>query len=634
MKLTIRQILTRYWGFSAFRPLQEEIILSVLQGNDTLALLPTGGGKSVCFQVPALAKEGVCVVVSPLIALMKDQVENLKKRGIPAAAIISGMHKKEIEIVLGNCIHGKTKFLYLSPERLSSDYVTESIARMPVNLLAVDEAHCISQWGYDFRPSYLKISEIRKNLPGVPVLALTATATATVVEDIQERLLFKKRNVFQKSFERKNLSYIVVEEEGKLSRLVKVIEKIKGSGIIYVRNRKRTREIAEYLQKINITADYYHAGLNPEERSAKQDAWIRNRVRIIVATNAFGMGIDKPDVRFVIHLDLPDSLEAYFQEAGRGGRDEKNAYAVLLYCTADLRDLEKRVNDSFPDLAVIKNIYTALSNYFQLPIGSGKGSGFDFDIYDFSKKYNYKPVDVFNSIGFLEKDGYLAASEAVYQPSRIHFTINNDELYQFQVANQHYDNFIKFILRSFSGVFADYVRINEGELATRMNSTKEQVIETIHVLCKMNVLSYLPQNNLPKIYYTEERLDSKNLRLSKEFYEERENSALKRMQSVIDYVEAKKCRSQVLLSYFGERDSYRCGVCDRCRERNKLELSNLEFENVSEQIKNLLQKNPLYLDEVIQSIHNSREDKTIKVIQWLIDNSKITDREDGRLEWK
>lgn len=632
--LTIHQILTKYWGYSVFRPMQEDIINSVMSGKDTLALLPTGGGKSICFQVPALAREGVCLVVSPLIALMKDQVENLKKRDIPATAVISGMDKREIDIALGNCIHGKTKFLYLSPERLASEMVVARISQMNVNFIAVDEAHCISQWGYDFRPPYLKIAEIRKALPGVPVLALTATATSEVVKDIQERLQFPAENVFQKSFERKNLSYVVIKEENKLARLRKIIDKVKGSGIVYVRNRRKTREIAEYLRKINITAEYYHAGLSPEERSSRQELWVKNRSQVMVATNAFGMGIDKPDVRFVVHLDLPDSLEAYFQEAGRGGRDEKKSYAILLYNDSDILELEKRVKESFPDPADIKNLYQALANFFQLPVGSGKGLSFDFDMNDFCSRYNIKPVNIFNSLGFLERDGYISATETLYQPSRIHILLNNEELYQFQVANQHYDNFIKFILRSYSGVFNDYVRINEEELASRMKISKDQVVESLQILDKMQVLSYLPRNNMPKIFYIEERLEVKNLRLSKEHYDERKKIAFERRDSVIHYITSRKCRSQALLAYFGETDSYRCGVCDICLERNKLELSNLEFENVSGQVKNLLQKQPLMINEIVHGVHNSREDKTLKVIQWLIDNEKIINNEEGKLEWR
>lgn len=632
--LTVHQILTKYWGYSTFRTLQEEIINSVLSGRDTLALLPTGGGKSVCFQVPALAKEGVCLVVSPLIALMKDQVENLKKRGIPAVAVVSGMDKREVDIALGNCIHGKTKFLYLSPERLISEMVTARISEMKINLIAVDEAHCISQWGYDFRPPYLQVAEIRKVLRGVPVLALTATATTGVAQDIQEKLLFPEKNLFQKSFERKNLSYVVIREENKLQRLMKIMDKIKGSGIVYVRNRKKTREIAEYLKKLNIPAEYYHAGLTPEERSGRQESWVRNRSRVMVSTNAFGMGIDKPDVRFVVHLDLPDSLEAYFQEAGRGGRDEKKSYAVLLYSQADILDLEKRVTESFPDPAVIKNIYQALANYFQLPVGSGKGLSFDFNMSDFCTRNNLKPVNIYNSLRFLERDGYIAVTDGFFQPSRIYISLSNEELYQFQVANRHYDNFIKFILRSYSGVFNDYVRISEDELASRMKISKDQVVESLKTLDKMKVLSYLPQNSMPKIFYTEERLDVKSLRLSKEYYDERKEIAFRRMNSVIHYVSSRKCRSQELLSYFGETGSYRCGVCDTCLERNKLELSNLEFENVSEQVKHLLQKQPLFINEIVHGVQSSREDKTLKVIQWLIDNEKIKNNEEGKLEWR
>lgn len=422
--MNIHNILAKYWGYHSFRPLQEEIITSVLQGNDTLALLPTGGGKSVCFQVPALVQEGVCIVISPLIALMKDQVDNLQKKGISAIAITSAMHKREIDIAFDNCVYGNIKFLYLSPERLITPIAQARIQKMKVSLIAVDEAHCISQWGYDFRPSYLEIAKLRELQPKVPVLALTATATPEVVKDIQEKLRFKKANVLQKSFERKNLAYVVIGEEDKLSRLLKVVNNVGGTGVVYVRNRKKTQEVAAFLQKNKIPADFYHAGLTPGERSQKQDSWIKNKTRVIVATNAFGMGIDKPDVRFVVHLDLPDSLEAYFQEAGRAGRDEGKAYAVMLYNEADINDLKSNVEMSFPSVEEIRQTYQALANYYQLAVGSGEGAAFDFDISELCRNYKLEPVTVFNSIRFLEKEGYISATEAVYQPSRINFTLN------------------------------------------------------------------------------------------------------------------------------------------------------------------------------------------------------------------
>ena len=413
-KASPNDILKQYWGFDSFRPLQEDIIQSVLDGKDTLALLPTGGGKSICFQVPALVKEGICIVISPLIALMKDQVYNLQKRGIAAVAIFSGMHYKDIDRILDNCIYGNTKLLYLSPERLTSDLVRERIKKMKVSLIAVDEAHCISQWGYDFRPPYLQIAEIREYLPKVPIMALTATATPEVVKDIQEKLEFKRGEVFQQSFLRENLAYVVLEEEGKMEKLFKVLTGVRGSGLVYVRNRRKTKEIAMFLKKYRITADYYHAGLTNEERSQKQEAWINDKIRIIVATNAFGMGIDKPDVRVVVHMDLPDSLEAYFQEAGRAGRDGQKSYAVLLYNQGDKLDLERRFELSFPPLKEVRLTYQALGSYLQLAVGSGEGESYDFDLVEFSRVYGFSTVKTFNCLKVLERAGWIALSESIY----------------------------------------------------------------------------------------------------------------------------------------------------------------------------------------------------------------------------
>ncbi|MEI7662601.1 MAG: ATP-dependent DNA helicase RecQ [Bacteroidota bacterium] len=416
--MTLQQILLKYWGYSRFRPLQEEIIQSVLDGKDTLALLPTGGGKSLCFQVPALAMDGICIVISPLIALMKDQVDNLKKRGIPAASLHSGMHPDEIDLVIGNCRFGETRLLYISPERLATDKMRELIRHIKVSLLAVDEAHCISQWGHDFRPPYMQIANIRSLIPGTPVLALTATATPLVVKEIQQNLEFKRENVFQKSYERKNLTYLVFREEDKLRRLIKIITKVRGPVIVYVRNRRQTKEIAEYLRKNGLSADFYHAGLDSKTREKRQSAWISEESRIIVSTNAFGMGIDKPNVRLVVHLDLPDSIEAYFQEAGRAGRDEKRAYAVLLYETADIIDSRHNLKLSYPGLPVIRDIYQALGNYLQLPVGMGKDLQCDFDLADFARQYNFQPVIVFNCLRFLEKEGYVMLTEGLHHPSK------------------------------------------------------------------------------------------------------------------------------------------------------------------------------------------------------------------------
>jgi len=633
--MTTQQILLKYWGHSNFRPLQEEIINSVLEGKDTLTLLPTGGGKSICFQIPAMVKDGICIVVSPLIALMKDQVENLQKKGIKAMAITSTMHKREMDIAFDNCIYGNVKFLYLSPERLNTELAKVRISKMNINLIAVDEAHCISQWGYDFRPSYLNIIKIRDIKPQVPIIALTATATPKVAKDIQQKLGFKKENILQKSFERKNLSYSVLEEENIPQRLIKIINKIKGSGIIYLRNRKKTKEIADLLMQNKISAEYYHAGLTPPTREKVQNNWINNKTKVIVCTNAFGMGIDKPDVRFVIHLGLPECIEEYFQESGRAGRDEKKSYAILFYNETTRIELESNINKRFPSIDEIKKTYKALGNYYNLAIGSGEAMSFSFDIADFCNTYQLSALTVFNSIKFLEKEGYISTTEAINQSSKIHLIINKGDLYKFQVENKKYDDFIKLILRSYTGAFEDYISIRENDLAKRNNITKDEAIKTLEYLDKMQILSYIKQTNVPQIIFTLSRADSNNINISKGNYENYKQQVIERMEWMIHYASSKhKCRSQLLLSYFGEKETFRCGICDVCLERNKLDLNDIEFKNVSDQIKIRLKQNNLTLTELVNSITNSREDKVLKVVQWLIDNDKLMYDENNKLKWK
>ncbi len=633
--MDIHQILLKYWGYSNFRPLQEDIINAALAGKDTLALLPTGGGKSICFQVPAMAKEGICIVVSPLIALMKDQVDNLLKRNIKAIAIYAGMTKREIDIALDNCVYGNIKFLYLSPERITTEIFKERLKKMNVNLFAIDESHCISQWGYDFRPSYLNIVDLKLIKPNIPFLALTATATPEVVMDIQKQLNFKDKNVLQKSFERKNIAYVVVNEEDKSGRLLKILAKIKGTAIVYVRTRKKTKEIASFLLKNNISADFYHAGLSNEERSLKQQNWIYNRTRVIVSTNAFGMGIDKPDVRCVIHIDLPDSLEAYFQEAGRAGRDEKKAYAILLFQTADRIELEQRIINSFPPIEEIKNIYQALANYYQLPIGAALNESYNFNIIAFSKRYNLQVFTVFNCLKFLEKEAYIFLSTSNFNPSRIKIEVNKEDLYEFQIKNTKFDLFIKTILRSYSSLFDNYVKIDEFELAKRLKTSKEKIINALKYLNNLKIISYLEQTNLPQLTYLTERLAIKDLRISKQHYHDRKEIAIKKMESVIYYATSThKCRSEILLNYFGEKNVYRCGVCDVCLERNKLDLSDIEFSSVSNQIKKIVQNEKLPITQVINKITGVRDDKIIKVIQWLMDNKKLISNKDNLLEWR
>jgi len=632
---TIHQILTKHWGYSSFRPLQEEIILSVLDGSDTLALLPTGGGKSLCFQVPALAKDGVCLVVSPLIALMKDQVDNLKKRGISAAAIYSGMHPMEIRITLDNCRFGDIKLLYLSPERLATEAMREIIRVMKVSLLAVDEAHCISQWGYDFRPPYLDIAEVRSLLPGVPVLALTATATPKVVRDIQQRLGFKKENVFVKSFERKNLTYLVLKEENKMKRLVGILSKVKGPGIVYVRNRRHTKEISDFLRKNGISADFYHAGLAPAIRERRQSAWIKEESRIIVSTNAFGMGIDKPNVRIVVHLDLPDSVEAYFQEAGRGGRDEKKAFAVLLYENADIIDARHNLTLSYPELKTIRAVYQALGNYFQLPAGMGRDARFDFDLAAFAEQYNFQPVVVFNCLKFLEKEGYVMMTEGIRQPSRVHIKAAREELYRFQVEHERYDHLIKTMLRSYGGILSGFITFSEAELARRSGLDADETVKNLKHIARLGILDYIPATDKPQVIYLQERLDSRDLVISPENYRDRQRDASSRMEKMIAYAQStSKCRSQALLSYFGECASKRCGQCDVCIERNKLDLNEMEFNTIIAAIKPLLKEKPLTLEELVSACGQIREEKAVRAVQWLEDNDKVSVDRDGKYTWK
>jgi ATP-dependent DNA helicase RecQ len=628
----IHEILEKYWGYRSFRPSQEEIINSVLNGTDALALLPTGGGKSICFQVPGLAMDGICVVVSPLIALMKDQVENLTKKGIKAIAITSAMHKREIDIALDNCVHGNVKFLYLSPERLETEIVKVRLQKMNVNLIAIDESHCISQWGYDFRPSYLKIELLRELLPKVPFLALTATATKDVVVDIQEKLRFKKKNVIQQSFERKNVAYILLNEEDKLARLVKIANKVKGTGIVYVRNRKKTQDIANYLKSNKISADFYHAGLDSKTRDIKQSEWINNKTRVIVCTNAFGMGIDKPDVRFVVHIDLPDSLEAYFQEAGRAGRDEQKAFAILLYNNGDKIELNRNVENSFPEMDAIRQTYQALANYYQIPTGSGLGTTYSFDISAFCDNYKLQAITVFNSLKFIEREGYILLSDAFFQAARIKLEINRDDLYKFQISNPAFDVFIKLLLRNYAGLFDNFEKVNEYDLAKKLNLKQTEVVKRLNFLHQQKIITYAPQTELPQLTFTMPRVDTKDLSLSKENFSSLKKRAIERMDAVLNYTESThKCRSQLLLAYFGETETSSCGQCDICLEEKRKVLHSDEFETISIQIKQLLSLQPMELKMLVNSITDLHEDKIIHTIQWMIDNDQLIYNEQNLL---
>jgi len=629
-----RKILTRYWGFASFRPLQEDIIRSVTEGRDTLALMPTGGGKSITFQVPALAMEGTCLVITPLIALMKEQVNRLNSLEIRSLMIHSAMTREEIDITIENCIYGDYKFLYVSPERISTPLFRNRVGRINLSLVAVDEAHCISQWGYDFRPSYLKIASLREIIdPEVPFLALTATATAQVVNDIMEKLEFREANVLRTSFARKNISYLVRRVEEKGTYLLKTLGKARGSGIVYVRSRKRSKELAEMLVANNIKADFYHAGLPDELRDRKQASWSAGKTRVIVATNAFGMGIDKADVRFVIHWDTPDSIENYFQESGRAGRDGKPAWAVLLYSPSDRTRLDNSLRLKFPPVDRIKDVYEALCNYLMVPLGSGKNNVFDFNMSEFVSRFRLPVIETYNSLAFLQREGYVEFTEEINNPSRVHFIVGRDDLYKFQVANEAFDGFIKLLLRSYTGMFTEFVAINEDSLSKKAAITRDTVYNYLVKLASMHIIRYIPGKNTSLVIFTEERLERKALMISPENYLHVRDKYETRLNKMIDYAEsANRCRVVMLLDYFGE-ESDRCGTCDICRERNELDLSKYEFDIILEEIKNILSEQSPDPAELVKQI-NQPEEKVIKVIRWLLDHNKITHDSNRGLIWK
>jgi ATP-dependent DNA helicase RecQ len=621
--MTIHHILSKYWGFSKFRPLQEDIIQSVLDGKDTLALMPTGGGKSLCFQVPALLKPGICIVVSPLIALMKDQVENLKDKGIKAIAIISGMGKREVDIALDNCIYGDIKFLYLSPERLLSELVRVRLRHMQVNLIAIDEAHCISQWGYDFRPSYLHLAELREIHPNVPILALTATATERVAADIQLKLNFQHAQIFRKSFERKNLSYLVYNEENKLRKLFSIAKNVKGTGIIYVRNRRETQEVARQLTMQGISADFYHAGLDTPLRMKKQTAWKNSEVKVIVATNAFGMGIDKSDVRFVVHLDLPESLEAYYQEAGRGGRDEKKAYAVLLFNNSDVFQLKNRFEQQYPSIEEIKQIYHHLGNYYQLAFGAGEGLSLEFDLADFCNRFKLDPFRTLHALKFLEHDEYIALTETVFLASRVQVLSGSADLYRFQVEQPAYDQFIKVLLRSYGGIFDQLSAIKESDLGKRLGITRNEVVKILQKLQTLQIINYIEQTDKPHLLFIKPRVDSVHLLIDRRYHEDRYQVHQSQIESIINYAVNNKCRSQQLLNYFNEAHAPTCGVCDVCLENKKASKKAGNSDALVKSILNELTNKPLHLSQLIESLQIGNDNEKLNVIRMLLDAGTI-----------
>ena len=598
------EILKQHWGYDNFRGIQEEIIQSIGQGKDTLGLMPTGGGKSITFQVPALAKEGLCIVITPLIALMKDQVRNLKERGIKAVAVYSGMTREEILVALENCIFGDYKFLYVSPERLDTEIFQTKLRRMNICMITVDEAHCISQWGYDFRPAYLKIAEIRQMLPEVPILALTATATPEVVNDIRLKLGFREGGqTFRMSFERKNLAYIVRHTEDKQKELIHILQKIQASAIVYTRNRKRTREITELLTANNISATFYHAGLSNEAKDQRQKSWLTGESRVMVATNAFGMGIDKPDVRIVIHIDMPDSPEAYFQEAGRAGRDGQKAYAVLLYAKSDKVNLNKRISDTFPDKEYIRKVYEDINFFFQMAMGDGAGCTFAFNIDEFCRNFKHFPVQADSALKILTRAGYLDYTDEQDNASRLIFTLRRDELYKLQEYEADIEKLIHVILRSYTGLFTDYAFINEESLSIRTGLSRQRVYEILVMLTQRRVLHYIPRKKTPYIIYSQKRIEKERLIISPEIYERRKESYASRIKAMIDYATAEeKCRSRMLLHYFGEKNEHNCGQCDVCLKKHESGIKLGEFQELKEQILEVLKEGPLSSVELCEKL--------------------------------
>ena len=587
----MRRILKQYWGYDDFRGIQQEIIESIASGHDTLGLMPTGGGKSITFQVPALAQEGTCIVITPLIALMKDQVDNLRRLGIRAAAIYSGLTREEIIITLENCIFGDIKILYVSPERLASELFQTKLRHMHVSFITVDEAHCISQWGYDFRPSYLQIAGIRKQLPGVPVLALTATATPQVVEDIQTKLGFpSEAHVFRMSFERKNLAYVVRNATDKREELIHILNSVKGSAIVYARSRRRTKEIAEILSEAGISATFYHAGLDAAVKDERQQAWQQGQARVMVATNAFGMGIDKSDVRLVVHIDCPDSIEAYFQEAGRAGRDGFKAYAVLLYNNADERKLQKRIADTFPEKDYIRQVYEHLAYFYQIGVGSGYNHTFEFNIDKFCHAFRHFPIQVDSALKILSRAGYIEYTEEQDNQARVMFTLSRNDLYRLENTSANEEKIITALLRNYGGLFTDYNYIDESFIAQQTALQPHQVYMTLKSLSERHILHFIPQKKTPYIRYTQRREDMEHVQLPPAVYEERKEQFSRRIQAMIGYAtEDQVCRSRQLLRYFGEENDHDCGQCDVClSHRPQGKVSEPRLNTAMEQILTLL----------------------------------------------
>jgi ATP-dependent DNA helicase RecQ len=621
---SIHSILKQYWGHDRFRPMQEEIIQSVLSGNDTLALLPTSGGKSVCFQVPAMALDGLCLVISPLIALMKDQVENLRKKGITAFAIYSGLTRKEVINILKLATNSNCKFLYVSPERLETNLFKEYLPALDVNLIAVDEAHCISQWGYDFRPPYLRIAALREELRDIPVLALTASATPAVQKDICEKLAFKKENIFRRSFGRPNLSYSVFTIDSKINKIIDILQKVAGSSIVYCKSRRRTKEISDLLNLQGIKADFYHAGLSQEQRNTKQEQWIKNGIRTIVCTNAFGMGIDKPDVRVVIHADVPDCLENYYQEAGRAGRDEKKSYAVLLYNDQELEELKKLPETRFPEPENIRLVYQALMNYLQVAAGLGAGNSYDFDITDFVSKFKLDPQLVMYSIKSLEQEELLSFNEQIFMPSKAQFVTGKEYLYQFEENYPVLEPLIKTLLRSYEGIFDLPVFIHEKSIAFTLRQDEATVINDLKKLHGASIIEYIPQKDSPQLFLIMNRVKVEDLRINIVNYEKRKQQFIERIEVMTGFVrESTQCRSKVIAAYFGDEGLKACGICDNCLRAANKELGKEEFEKIEKVLMNALQEKSLPAKELLQPFTGVKKEKAWKVLEFLQSENKV-----------
>jgi ATP-dependent DNA helicase RecQ len=628
----IHYILKEYWGYDTFRPLQEDIIRKVLKGEDTLALLPTGGGKSVCYQVPALAKPGLCLVISPLIALMKDQVEQLNRRNITAFAVFSGQTYSQVKTVLQTASESNCKFLYISPERLETRLFREFLPGLPVNLIAVDEAHCISQWGYDFRPSYLKIAALREELPDVPLLAVTASATRRVQEDIMEKLQFRHKNIFRQSFARPNISYSAFNTTAKVNRIVQILNSVQGSGIIYCKTRRNTRELSNLLNMQGIHADFYHAGLSQEERNRKQDEWIKNKIRIIVCTNAFGMGIDKPDVRLVIHADPPDNLENYYQEAGRAGRDGKKSYAVLLYNDAEAEDLSKLPNAKFPDFKLVKQVYHALMDFLQIPVYSGAGSYYDFDFNRFIKAFNIEPNLAINALKLLEQEEFIALNDQVFLPSTAMFVCSRETLFDFEAIHTDLEPLIKALLRSYEGIYDQHVFIFEKQLAFRLRLTEDEISKKLQILDRAGIIEYEPRKESPQVYLIGNRVPENELVFNYPRVAERRAYYQERVHAMQEFISTKDCRSLFIGRYFGDNSKEPCGVCDNCLDKKRKPLTPEEFERISGMIKTILaQKAPVSPENIIHFLKPINRSSIMEVLDFLRAEEHILVNDKGEI---